>query len=248
MPTYRWSWSYANTGSGYNLYLRADQTQTNAPPFRMPIDIDVTTTSGTTRFVIVDSLASEDFQVPLSNAPTAVTFDPDNWVLKVQSTVPAIDQDGDGVPDRNDNCPSTANGPQSNFDGDALGDACDPDDDNDQIPDGLDCAPLDASAGRPLEVSGTTVTRTQVSWPATPAADRYDVSRGLLSASHQGDYGICLFHGVAGTSVPDATLPALGDGFLYLVRGIDDQCGGAGTWGTSSSGAERINGNPSACP
>jgi len=247
MPTYRFSWSAANTGTGYRLYLRVDQTQVNAPAFRMPIDIDVTTASGTTRYQIVDSLASEDFQILLSQAPTAVTFDPDNWVLKVLSTTTAIDSDSDGVPDRNDNCPSNANGAQSNVDGDPMGDVCDPDDDNDSIADENDCAPLDASAGRPLEVASITVTPALLSWTAPSTADRYDVSRGVLGSIHTGDYGPCLVHAIAALSVADATHPPAGSGFGYLVRGIDNQCGGAGTWGYTA-GVERINTNPSACP
>ena len=42
-----------------------------------------------------------------------------------------LDLDGDGVADVDDNCPNVANAGQSNFDGDAAGDACDADDDND---------------------------------------------------------------------------------------------------------------------
>ena len=55
----------------------------------------------------------------------------------------APDADGDTVPDDNDNCPSTANGPaqagiphvgnQTDTDGDGEGDACDPDDDDDSL-------------------------------------------------------------------------------------------------------------------
>lgn len=46
-----------------------------------------------------------------------------------------VDTDGDGIPDTTDNCPLNANTNQANNDGDAMGDVCDPDDDNDTIPD-----------------------------------------------------------------------------------------------------------------
>lgn len=48
------------------------------------------------------------------------------------------DLDGDLVVNADDNCPTTSNGTQINTDGDAQGDACDADDDNDGV---LDAAP-----------------------------------------------------------------------------------------------------------
>jgi hypothetical protein len=53
------------------------------------------------------------------------------------------DDDNDGVPDANDNCPLIADPNQVNTDGDGEGDACDLDDDNDGVPDIIDCEPLD---------------------------------------------------------------------------------------------------------
>jgi microsomal dipeptidase-like Zn-dependent dipeptidase len=46
-----------------------------------------------------------------------------------------FDEDVDKVADCLDNCPNTANADQKDYDGDDAGDACDPDDDNDGIPD-----------------------------------------------------------------------------------------------------------------
>jgi hypothetical protein len=48
---------------------------------------------------------------------------------------PPVDTDGDEIPDSSDNCPDLPNPTQSNVDADAMGDACDPDDDNDGLTD-----------------------------------------------------------------------------------------------------------------
>ena len=56
-----------------------------------------------------------------------------------------MDMDGDGILDGVDNCPAVANVDQADFDGDGMGDICDPDDDNDGVDDSFDCDPFDAT-------------------------------------------------------------------------------------------------------
>ena len=53
------------------------------------------------------------------------------------------DKDGDGIGDNLDNCEFVQNPEQADFDLDTVGDACDPDDDNDLSADEEDCAPFE---------------------------------------------------------------------------------------------------------
>ena len=55
------------------------------------------------------------------------------------------DSDGDGKVDQIDNCPSVSNASQVDQDGDSVGDACDSDRDNDNVPNGSDLFPDDAT-------------------------------------------------------------------------------------------------------
>jgi len=56
---------------------------------------------------------------------------PANDVALTTLFFPELDDDGDGIPDEDDNCPYTANPDQADSDGDGKGNACDTDDDND---------------------------------------------------------------------------------------------------------------------
>jgi hypothetical protein len=63
-------------------------------------------------------------------------------------------QDFDNIADASDNCPNTHNIDQADSDGDAAGDACDPDDDNDGVADVADQFPFDPSRAGDIDNDG----------------------------------------------------------------------------------------------
>ncbi len=62
--------------------------------------------------------------------------------LRVLTAGSVRDSDGDGINDDVDNCPTVHNPDQADFDGDGVGDACDPDIDGDGVENGADAFPF----------------------------------------------------------------------------------------------------------
>lgn len=170
------------------------------------------------------------------------------WVIS------PVDIDGDGLSQLADNCPLVANADQADSDGDDLGDACEGDYDGDGQADEEDCDPADSSAGVPPEVSGMSLEgneTTLLTWQPVAFADLYDISRGLLSDLDGSDFGACQNHrdpDRSDTSFEEDETPASADGFFFLVRGKNLGCPASGSYGDGSSGTERPNSNPLACP
>jgi hypothetical protein len=117
--------------------------------------------------------------------------------------------------------------------------------------DDCDCAPDDATARPPAEVTGVTTgwpaRRTlRLDWPTAAGADTYTITRGLLSQLGPGQYGSCHATDLTDPWFEDTDLPPPGEGYFYFVQGFDDVCG-IGTLGFAIDGAERLNLDPQAC-
>lgn len=86
-----------------------------------------------------------------SNVSTAQHTSPDGGYVQVYyhtfaAVDPSEDTDNDGVRAAIDNCTAVANSNQADFDGDGIGDACDPDIDNDGTSNEFDTCPYLATA------------------------------------------------------------------------------------------------------
>lgn len=165
-----------------------------------------------------------------------------------------VDSDGDGVLQLDDNCPLVPNLSQADTDSDRIGDLCDGDYDGDGLADGLDCKPNRASAGEPAEVAGLRYevgSKARIVWNPVARAETYDVSRGAVELLPLQDYGTCINSAdsnLMDNQLDDPATPPAASGWFYLVRGRDVECPAVGSWGRASSGTERVNLNPSACP
>ena len=84
-PEYRVIWSADSIGSGlWQVNLTINQIQSHnygVPTFKMPVPMKFTGPSLDTTLVVWDSLDAQNFSFVISGKPTALKFDPENWII-----------------------------------------------------------------------------------------------------------------------------------------------------------------------
>ena len=85
-PSYQYGWQQVQIGTQRWLRLLVKQSQTSYPLFRMPIDITVTTGTGTRTYSITQWATSQWYLLPIDGAATKVEFDKDIWILRGSGT------------------------------------------------------------------------------------------------------------------------------------------------------------------
>jgi len=156
------------------------------------------------------------------------------------------DEDEDGVGDACDDCLGYSNPEQTDADADGVGVPCDCDDAHaatrpgaPETNDGLDnqCSG-DQGFGLVDELEETcgyynAADREELSWPPQAGATSYEVARSPLR-----DFtASCVVFSGSASYLSDPEDPAPGGAFYYLVRAYAPY---TGSWGASSSGAERV--------
>lgn len=106
-PTYRFGWDSINVDGQEYLHLEIEQTQVSPYPnvFTMPVDIVATIAGSPQTLKLWNNARTQRFVRPVSAAPTAVDFDPEQWILRTTLatvTLVAGDMDGDNDVDGSD--------------------------------------------------------------------------------------------------------------------------------------------------
>jgi aminopeptidase N len=94
-PTYTVTWHNSSTGTGnlYNVRVTISQTTgtTNPSFFTMPVQLKFTRASGDTTVTVYNNAQSQTFYLTIKGQPTALTFDPDEWLLRNATVTPTVD-------------------------------------------------------------------------------------------------------------------------------------------------------------
>ena len=78
-PVYQWSWhTYLSQG---DTVLSIGVTQTQTPPYTMPVDFRINTTAGVIDTVLWVDEHQESFLIATGNSVQNVQLDPDHWIL-----------------------------------------------------------------------------------------------------------------------------------------------------------------------
>jgi len=82
-PDYLYDWLVAPAPTGgMTMTLFLEQVQSESYPiYTMPIDVVITTPSGSETVVVTNSQRLEAFSIPVTEMPTSVALDPDDWIL-----------------------------------------------------------------------------------------------------------------------------------------------------------------------
>ena len=93
-PIYRADWRYAPSGSGYDVTVDLQQTQTpetsNITVFEMPITLEIHTTAGPERFTVWNDQRRQQFILNTAHEPLEIAVDPDRDILRSVEGVSAV--------------------------------------------------------------------------------------------------------------------------------------------------------------
>lgn len=94
-PSYTVTWNNtaAPTNNVYPVRVTISQTTgtTNPAFFTMPVQLKFTRASGDTTVTVFNNAQSQIFYLSIKGQPTALTFDPDEWLLRNANVTPTVD-------------------------------------------------------------------------------------------------------------------------------------------------------------